>query len=192
MREDIRQCEKILTRPEALDLIQSEIANDNLIKHMLAVEAIMEELACHCGEDPEVWGIAGLLHDIDLGRTKGDMAIHGLVGADILRDMNIAEDIVHSVMAHAGKAPCVGKMDKALFAADPLTGLIVAAALIHPDRKLNSIDTAFVVNRFKEKGFARGARRDDILVCESIGIDLPEFVSIGLQAMSEIADELGL
>ena len=181
-----------MTREEALAALKGHLKNKNLFKHCLAEEAILRALAQRLREDEHLWGLAGLLHDIDYEETEGDTERHTIVGAEILRKLGVDERIVHATLAHNDKAPRESTLDKALFASDPLTGLIVAAALITPEKKLSAIDTQFVLNRFKEKAFARGARREDILTCSEIGLALEEFVDIGLRAMQEISDELSL
>lgn len=183
-----------MTRDEALSLVKTHIKNKNLVKHTLAVEAVMRKLAEHFGEDIETWGLTGLLHDIDYTETAEDPARHSKLGAEMLEGMGVESDIVDAVRAHNDYhgLPRTTRMARALFAADPLTGLIVASALIHPDKKLASIDADFVVNRFGEKSFARGARRDTISACSEIGLELPEFIALGLTAMQENATELGL
>lgn len=183
-----------MQRSEALSLIQKHISNPNLIKHSLAVEAIMRALARHFGEDEELWGLAGLLHDIDYDFTKDDPKKHTLIGAQMLADLGLDPRIVYAVKVHneAHGEPRLSLMDKALFCTDPLTGLITAAALIRPEKKLAIITPEFVLNRFGEKSFARGANRDHIRLCSEIGLSLEEFIAIGLKAMQEISDDLGL
>lgn len=183
-----------MTRDEALKLVKEHISNRNLVKHTLAVEAVLRALADHFGEDREKWGLAGLLHDIDYDETADDPARHTLVGAEMLAELGLPGDIVYAVKVHNDYhgLPRKSLLDKALFASDPLTGLIVAAALIHPDKKLAAIDTSFVLRRFDESGFARGARREPILTCSEMGLELEEFVGIALEAMQEIARDLGL
>lgn len=184
-----------MTRGEALAEIRKRVANKNLLKHMLAVESIMRELAVHFGEDPDRWGLAGLVHDIDYDQTADDPDRHALVGAEILEQLGVEPEIVYAVKAHNGErlgVPRQRRMDKALFAADPLSGLIVASALIHPDKKLASIDADFVMNRFGEKGFARGANREHIAACHELGLELREFIALGLAGMQRSSAELGL
>lgn len=181
-----------MDREFALDLVKKHIRTKNLIKHMLATEAVMKGLAYRFGEDEKSWGLCGLVHDIDYDRTSDKPEEHGLIGAEILRESGFPPEVVQAVKAHAGHIERESLMDKALYASDPLTGLIVASALIHPDKKLESIDVNFVVNRFGEKGFARGANRDTIRSCEDFGLELEEFIGIGLAAMQKIAEELGL
>ncbi|NLJ84229.1 MAG: HDIG domain-containing protein [Halanaerobiaceae bacterium] len=183
-----------MTRDEAYALLKENLHNKNLIKHCLAVEAVMGKLADYFGEDREKWGLAGLLHDIDYDQTAGEPEKHSLLGAEMLEEMGIDEEIVYAVEAHNAihGLPRTKLIDKALYASDPLTGLIVAAALIHPDKKLSSIDTDFVLNRYGEKSFARGADRDVIASCSEMGIELKEFIGLSLEAMQEISTDLGL
>lgn len=181
-----------MTRDDALELIKSKVKNKNLIKHMIATEACMKALAGHFHEDLDLWSITGLLHDVDYDQTSKDASRHGIVGAQILQEMGIDAAIVHAVKAHAGHAEAKSMMDKALVAVDPLTGLIVAATLMHPTKKLKDVDTKFVMNRFREKSFAAGANRDNIRTCESLGLSLEEFITISLEGMKTVSDELGL
>ncbi|MFY9146059.1 MAG: HDIG domain-containing metalloprotein [Bacillota bacterium] len=183
-----------MTRDDALALLKSHVSNRNLIKHMLAVEAVMASLAEKFGENEEEWRLAGLLHDIDYDKTATDPEAHSIVGAEILEREGLPEHVIYAVKVHNHHHGLPRKtiLDKALYAVDPLTGLIVAAALIHPDKKLSSIDADFVLNRYKERSFARGADRDAIASCESFGMSLEEFVGVGLSAMQQIAGELGL
>jgi putative nucleotidyltransferase with HDIG domain len=181
-----------LERDEALEFVRSKVKNDRLIKHMLAVEAVMRALAGRLGEDAGKWGLAGLVHDCDYDETLKDPERHGRVGAEYLREQGIGDDIACAVESHAGHRSREALMDKALYAVDPLTGLIVAAALMHPDKSLGGVTTDFVLNRFKEKRFAAGADRDQIRTCSELGLELEEFVDIGLKAMQGISSELGL
>jgi len=183
-----------MNRDEALALLKKNLTNKNLFNHSLAVEAVMRRLAKHFGQDVEVWGLAGLLHDIDYDRTKDDPTRHSVEGAAILAEHGLAEDIVYAVKAHNSRhgLPRLSLMDKALFATDPLTGLIVAGALIRPEKKLSAIDVPFLMKRFYEKSFARGANRETISTCSQTGLSLEEFVGLGLEAMQGIAGELKL
>ena len=183
-----------MTREEALKSIKANIENGNSIKHMLATEAIMRALAKHLGEDEEEWGLAGLLHDIDAELTQGDMHTHSKLGADLARELGANEAVVHAILCHneAHGIPRETKLDKALFCVDPLTGLITAAALVRPDRKLASLEAKSVIKKFKQKGFAAGANRQQIALCSEIGIEFDQFIELGLTAMKGIADDLGL
>ncbi|MEW6032350.1 MAG: HDIG domain-containing metalloprotein [Bacillota bacterium] len=184
-----------MNRQQALDFMLEKVQNSNLRKHILAVEAVMRKLAARLGEDEERWGLAGLLHDIDYETTKDSPERHSLVGAEMLEEAGVEREIVEAVRAHNDHhgLPRESKMAKALHAADPLTGLIVAAALVSPTKRLSGIDTQFVLNRFGEKAFARGARREPMLAAKTeLGLDLEELVQIGLEAMQGIAGDLGL
>ncbi|MDP6100081.1 MAG: HDIG domain-containing protein [Dehalococcoidia bacterium] len=183
-----------MTREKALAAVQKKVKNANLIKHMLATEAILAALARRLGGDPDEWALAGLLHDIDVELTGGDMARHSKEGAELLRGMGLSQDIVQAVLTHneAHGVPQVGLLDRALFCADPLTGLIAAVAMVRPDR-ISGMTAASVLKRFKEKRFAAGANREHISRCQEwLGLDLEEFVSLGVGAMQEIASDLGL
>ncbi|NTW04818.1 MAG: HDIG domain-containing protein [Peptococcaceae bacterium] len=183
-----------MKRPEAEKLLHHHLKNKNLIKHSLAVEAVMRGLAKHLGENRELWGIAGLVHDIDYDWTKDAMAKHSLEGARILKENGFSEDLVYAVKVHnhIHGLPRISLLDKALYAADPVTGLITAGALILKEKKLSSVDVPFLIKRFAEKSFARGANRETILSCTELGLTLEEFLSISLSAMQEISQEIGL
>lgn len=183
-----------MKRTEALDSIKAKVQNENLVRHMLATEAIMQALARRFGEDEEEWGLAGLLHDIDVELTEGDMSRHSKIGADMVQQMGCGPAIVHAILTHnqAHGVPLETMMDKALFCADPLTGLITAAALVRPDKKLASVEAKSVRKRFKEKSFAAGANREHIAQCCELGLELDEFIALGVVAMQGVAQELGL
>jgi putative nucleotidyltransferase with HDIG domain len=183
-----------MERKEALESVRANVENENLIKHMLATEAIMRALARHLGGDEREWGVAGLLHDIDVELTEGDMSSHSKLGADLARDLGASEAVANAILCHNETHGIVPEtdMEKALFCADPLTGLITAAVLVRPDKKLAGLEPQSVRKRFKEKGFAAGARREQIARCSDIGLELDEFIAIGVEAMKGIASQLGL
>ncbi len=181
-----------MNRDEAWSLVQSKVANRNLQKHMLAAEACLAALAPRLGGEEATWRLAGLLHDVDYEQTKDDTARHGHVGAEMLQAAGVASDVVHAVLAHVGAVPAESNLDKALYAVDPLTGLIVAAALMHPTKKLANVTAEFIMRRYGEKKFAAGASREQIATCSSFGMPLEEFVATCLAAMQSIAPELGL
>ena len=181
-----------MTRDQAYQLAKSKFSNKNLFKHVLAVEAVMRGLAEHFGEDQEKWGFAGLLHDLDYEQTMNDPDRHTLLTEQMLQEYNLDPDIIEAIKCHNDKAPRTKLIGKAIYAADPVTGLIVAAALMHPDKKLKSIDVPFILRRFKEKRFAAGANREQIKTCEDFGLSLEDFLGIALKAMQGIDGELGL
>ncbi len=181
-----------MNREDALALVRDHLHNKNLVKHCLAVEACMRTLAIRFGQDAETWGMAGLLHDLDYELTEKSPDLHTQETMKILLDRGLSAEILHAIQAHAGKVPCLNTMDWSIYAADPLTGLIIAAALMHPEKKLKAIDVEFVKRRYKEKHFARGARREEIEQCRNLNVELDEFIGLCLGAMQGIDADLGL
>jgi len=183
-----------MTRQEALAYLEKHLQNDNLIKHSLAVESIMRGLARHLGEDEEKWGITGLLHDIDYETTATDPERHSQVGAQMLTTAGLDEDMVYAVKVHneAHGLPRNSLLDKALFAADPTSGFITAAALVRPEKQLAFVEVKSLKKRFKEKAFAKGANRDNMAACTELGLELEDFLALSLAAMQQDAAELGL
>lgn len=181
----------MLSREEALKLVRQHVPNKNLVKHMIAVEGVMRVLAQHFGEDEESWGLAGLVHDLDYSETVDDFPRHGFRTVELLNAKDVPSEVLQAIKAHTGHVSCESLMDKALYAVDPLTGLIVAAVLMHPDKKLAALDVKFVMRRFKEKRFAAGADRGQIQTCSEIGLSLEEFIDFGIQGMQNVSDELG-
>jgi putative nucleotidyltransferase with HDIG domain len=184
-----------ISREKAMALLTEHLKNEKLIAHCLASEAIMRALADHFGEDPEVWGISGLLHDLDYEQTAETPESHGKVTADILFEQGVAPEIIDAIKKH--NAECLGlerttRMDYALTCAESITGLIVATALVYPDKKIASVKPKSVTKRMKTPHFARAVSRDRIKECEKMGLPLNDFVVLSLQAMSGIAPELGL
>ena len=181
-----------MDREEALQLMKSKIKDKNLRKHVLAVAAVMRGLAERFNEDPDTWELVGILHDLDYEDTKDDPDRHALVSAQWLVEAGVDEKIVDAVKAHADKAPRESQMEKAVYCADPVTGFIVACALIHPDKSLDPIDVPFALKRMKEKRFAAGADRGRMSACEDLGISLEEFMQISIDSMKSIKKDLGL
>ncbi|MFH1230533.1 MAG: HDIG domain-containing metalloprotein [Planctomycetota bacterium] len=187
-----------MTRDEALLLMRSRITNNNLRKHILAVEAVMKFLARELKADEEKWGLVGILHDLDYEETKNAPEKHTLITEELIKD-KVSQEIIDAIKSHAYgfvqsttiQAPS-SPMQHAIYCADPITGLLVACALIHPDKKLAPIDVEFVKNRMKEKRFAAGANREAIQNCTKLGMDLDRFLQISLDAMKSISVELGL
>lgn len=192
-----RGCERrsvVIERAEALLLVQEMIPNRNLVNHCVATDVIMEALARHfelAPVDVERWSLAGLLHDLDYAETAQDFERHGVVTAEMLAE-RIDEEMLHAILAHANKAPRESLMDKALYAADPTTGFIVAAALVRPDKALANVEVRSLLKRWKEKAFARGADREQMAACEELGLDREEFLSLSLAAMQARSSEIGL
>ncbi|MCL4397726.1 HDIG domain-containing protein [Patescibacteria group bacterium] len=186
-----------ISRSQALDLLHSKMQNQNLRRHCYSVEAVMRALAKHFDGNEDVWGIVGLLHDGDYEQTKEDMANHSVLMAKWVQDLGETDkDIVSGIKSHGashrGEEP-KNKMEWSLFCCDELTGLIVATTVVQPDKKLSGVTVEKVLDKFKTKSFAAGAKRENIVLCEEkLGIPLPQFVGIALRAMKEIAPEIGL
>jgi putative nucleotidyltransferase with HDIG domain len=183
-----------MDRTQALKLLQQNVKAENLFNHCLAVEAIMRGLARQLGEDEDKFALTGLLHDIDYDQTADDPQRHSAIGAAMLEQLGLAEDICYAVKVHneAHGLPRLSVLDRALYAADPTSGFITAAALIRPDKDLAAVELKSLKKRFKEKSFARGANREAMASCSELGLDLDAFLEISLQSMKKIADELGL
>ena len=181
-----------LSREKAYELVVEKIGVNNLLKHILSVEAGMRKLAEHLGEDVDYWGLTGLLHDLDYNETKDDEARHTYLTAEWLAVYNPPEDMMHAIHAHPGHVPCKSKMDWGLYCVDPATGFLVACALMHPDKKLSSVDTDFMMRRFNEKRFAAGAARENMQACSNLGLDVTDFLLIVRDGMVRISKELGL
>jgi len=183
-----------MTRDEALALVHEFVKNENLVKHMLSVEAAMRFYAEKFGEDVEKWGMAGLLHDFDW-EIHPTLEEHPLAGEPILRERGVPEDIIRAIMSHADHTgvPRQTRMEKALYACDEVTGLITAVALVRPSRSLLDLESASVKKKWKDKAFAAGANRAEIeKAAAEFGVDLWEHVGNVIQAMRQIAPELGL
>ncbi|MBM3333563.1 HDIG domain-containing protein [Candidatus Sumerlaeota bacterium] len=183
------------SRERALALLRRYVTNDVLIKHCLASEAIMRAVAARLGEDAERWGLAGLLHDLDFEETKDLPSEHAAKAAAILAGEGLAEDIVLAIREHNSEGLGIARQSRmgiALTAAETVTGLIVASALVLPDKRLASVKASSVRKRMKEKAFARNVSRERIVECEKIGLPLDEFLALSVEAMEAIAADLNL
>jgi len=182
----------MITRIEALELLKSHLNNENLIKHCIAVGAIMEGLAEKLSLDAEQCYIAGLLHDIDFEYTKDNPEKHGFIAMDTLKDADITAEMKNAILSHTGNHQIMTDMDKCLWASDPLSGLVIASALMNPEKKISALSQKSLMKKFKTKSFAAGADREQIRSCENLGIDLNDFLQIAIESMSKYATELGL
>lgn len=186
-----------ISREKALELFNEHVKDDILRKHCLASAAVMKELAKELGKNEEVWELAGLLHDLDFDRVK-EPEKHGLETADILRKAGVNEQVISAILAHnaEGLAPHgvkrVTDIDFALTAAESITGLVVATALVQPDKKLANVKAESVVKKMEKKDFARKVSRDAIRLSKNIGLELEKFAMIALKAMQTISYDLGL
>ncbi len=187
------------TRADALAIVHEYTASDSLRKHMLAVEAAMRAYARHFGEDEERWGLAGLLHDFDYERfpnaAQSATGEHPSEGVRILRERGYPEDVLEAILGHANYTgvPRTSRMAKTLFAVDELTGLVTATALVKPSRSVHDVDARSVRKKMKDKAFARGVSREDVVQGASeLGVDLDEHVAFVIRAMQDEAEALGL
>ncbi len=184
----------MITREEAIKLVEENVSKATWRNHMLAVEAIMRALARELGKDEELWGLVGLLHDLDYDKTANSPERHGFVTAEMLRG-KLSEEGIRAILAHnfehTGIEPQT-EMEKALVASDAVSGLLVATALVMPSKKLEEVKVSSLRKKFKQKDFARGVSRERILFCEQIGIPLERFFEISLEALKPIASQLGL
>jgi len=184
-----------MKRVEAVELLHKYVKSENMIKHCLASEAVLAALADRLGADREKWALAGLLHDLDVELTAADLQLHGLKTVEILESRGIDAEILDAIRMHNEEAAGDRRTEvfhHALAAGETITGLIVATALVYPDKKLSSVKPKSIVKRMKEKAFARSVNREIIRECEMIGIPLNEFAELSLNAMRSISDELGL
>ena len=184
-----------MDRETAYAIVKEFVKSESLIKHMLSVEAAMRAYAVKYGEDPEVWGLAGLLHDFDW-EIHPDLMGHPLEGAPLLRERGVPEVIVHCILSHGsapGLPPRETNMEKALSAVDELTGLITACVLVRPSRSLYDLMPKSVRGKWKDKAFAAAINRAEIEeATKELGVDLNEHIATVIGAMRTIAPELGL
>jgi putative nucleotidyltransferase with HDIG domain len=183
-----------MEREKALLLVEKHIGNRNLVNHTLAVEAIIRGLARHLSEDEDLWGLVGLLHDIDYSLTEDEPERHTLVAEDMLTGL-VPEEVVRAIKAHNHEHTGVepeSRMEKALIAADAVSGLLIACALVQPSKKLEDVKVKSVKKKFKAKDFARNVSRERILLCEDLGLERGEFFDISLKSLKGIAGEIGL
>lgn len=184
-----------ISRVEAIEILHKYIKNSNMRKHCIASEAVMRALAIHFGEDPDEWGIVGLLHDIDVELVNADLNVHGLEAEKILSEIGLRADLIEAIKLHNEKATGIKRFKRlhhALAAAETITGLIIATTLVYPDKKLASVKAKSITKRMKEKAFAASVSRENIKECEKIDIPVSDFARISLQAMQEISGQLGL
>jgi len=182
----------MITREECIELVKQNVKNRNLVNHMIAVGAIMRGMAERFGEDPDLWEAVGILHDIDYETFGDDFSKHGAISADMVQSL-LPEDAVNAVRRHnplTGHEPET-RVDVSLLAADAMSGMIVANALVRPT-KLEGMKPKSIRGRMKDKSFARQVSRENIMRCEETGLPFSEFAQIAIKAMQSVADEIGL
>jgi putative nucleotidyltransferase with HDIG domain len=183
-----------MDRNQALNIVKEYVKNENLVRHMLAVEAAMRFYAEKYNADVDTWGLVGLLHDFDW-EIHPTLEQHPQEGASLLRERGVPEEIVRAILSHADHTgvPRQSQMEKALYACDEITGLVTAVALVRPSRSLDDLKVSSVKKKWKDRAFAAGANREEITTAvDQFGIELWEHVENVIQAMQRIAPELGL
>jgi uncharacterized protein len=184
----------MIERKSALELLESNLSNMNLVRHCLAAEAVMRRLAEDRGEDADLWGITGLLHDLDYEKTECTPEKHGLVSAEMLSGQ-LPEDSIRAIKAHNFENNGVERLsdfEHLLAAGESITGLIVAVALVYPGKQLEPVKLKSVLKRMNMTAFARSVPRETIRECSMAGYELSEFVALSLEAMKGVASEIGL
>ena len=184
-----------IDRQKSLELLHRYIKNEKMIFHCLASEAVMRGLARRLGRDEEKWGLAGLLHDLDVEITNAEPTIHGTQTEVLLKDYDVDPEILDAIRMHneysSGKERST-EFQHALAAGETITGLIFATTYVYPDKKLTSVKPKSVTKRMKEKMFAASVKRENIMECEKIGIPIDEFAAISIESMLPIAGDIGL
>lgn len=185
----------MITRDQSLEIVKEHVKNENLVKHMLSVEAAMAAYAKKFGEDEERYRIAGLLHDFDW-EIHPSLENHPQTGSKILQERGVDEEMIRAILSHADHTGVSreSKMEKALYACDEITGLITTTALVRPSKKIADVKIKSIKKKFKDKGFAKGVNRQEVIEgAEALGVDLwEEHIPTVLKAMQEIAEDLGL
>ncbi len=181
-----------MDRDEAIAFVREKAEKETTVRHLLSVEGVMRRLARHFGEDEETWALTGLFHDLDQDQTHEDADRHAFLAAEWLREAGVAEPIVNGVLAHAHERYRSDRMSRAVVHADAVAGLLVAAALVRPE-KSNGMKVSSVKKKLKDKAFAPGVNRDEVTgVDEGIGISLDEFLALGIEGLQSVAPEIGL
>ncbi len=187
-----------MDREKAVEMLNKYVKMPHIITHSYAVEAVMRALAKKFEPDKvDLWGLAGLLHDLDedLVDWKADMSLHGPKTVEVLKENNFGnEEMYHAILAHnpANGSKITNAFERAMYAADPITGFINAITLVYPDKKIKSVKVKSITKRMSEVRFAAGANREAMKSIERLGIKFPEFAELALNAMTEISDVLGL
>lgn len=181
-----------MDRPEALALARARAEKETTVRHLISVEGVMRSLARRLGGDEDLWGLTGLFHDLDQDVTGDDAENHGHVAAGWLREAGVDERVVNGVLAHAHEPYRTDAMSRAIVHADAVAGLLVAAALVRPQRAAG-MKVASIKKKLREKAFAPGVNREEILGAEAVlGVPLEEFLSVAIEGLQEVAPEIGL
>ena len=182
-----------MNRTIALSLLNTYVKNPRMIAHSVASELIMRKLAQHLGENEEEWGLAGLLHDLDVEFTEGNPKTHGQECVPILREAGVSENVIEAISLHNEESAPVARstvFHHALAAGETLSGMIFATALVYPDKQISSVKASSVLKRMKDKRFAASVKRENIMECEKIGLSPENFIQLALDALSPYSKEL--
>lgn len=181
-----------MNRDQGLGLVRVKTEKETTVRHLITVEGVMRRLGRRFGEDEELWAQAGLFHDLDQDQTHDDLSRHAYLAAEWLREAGAADGVINAALAHAHPEYRTDLMSKAIVHADALSGLLVACALVRPE-KAAGMKVSSVRKKLKEKAFAPGVERDEITNVEaSIGLPLDEFIALGIEGLQLVADEVGL
>jgi putative nucleotidyltransferase with HDIG domain len=172
-------------------LVRDKCDKDITVRHLISVEGVMRRLAKHFGEDEDRWALTGLFHDLDQDHTANDPERHARLAAEWLKEAGVDEGVINGVLAHAHPEYQTDLMSRSIVQADALAGLLVAAALMRPE-KATGMKVSSVKKKLKEKSFAPGVNRDEIRDCEKIGLDLDAFVGLGIEGLQIVASDIGL
>jgi uncharacterized protein len=177
---------------EARTLVKDKTDKDITVRHLISVEGVMRALARRLGEDEDRWALAGLFHDLDQDQTGEDLSRHAFLAAEWLREADVEEPVVNAVLAHAHEQYRTDLMARAVVHADAIAGLLVAAALVRPERS-TGMKVSSVKKKLKEKAFAPGVNREEVYGAEAVlGLSLDEFVAVSIQGLQQVAPDIGL
>jgi putative nucleotidyltransferase with HDIG domain len=181
-----------MERAEALALVREKAEKETTVRHLISVEGVMRRLARHFGEDEDTWGLVGLFHDLDQDQTHDDAGRHAYQAAEWLREAEVDEAVVNGVLAHAHESYRTDRMSTAVVHADAVAGLLVAAALVRP-QKAEGMKVSSVKKKLKEKAFAPGVNREEITDVEDrLGVPLDEFIALGIEGLQSVSSEIEL
>jgi predicted hydrolase (HD superfamily) len=180
-----------MDRDQAVALVKEKTSKDITVRHLISVEGVMRRLARHFNEDDARWGLTGLFHDLDQDQTANNPERHAFLAADWLKEAEVDAAVVNGVLAHAHEEYQNDLMSRSIVQADALAGLLVAAALMRPEKAIG-MKVSSVKKKLKEKSFAPGVNRDEILACEKIGLDLDTFIGLGIEGLQIVAGDIGL
>ena len=181
-----------MDREAAIELCRTKTEKETTVRHLISVEGVMRALARRFGEDEDLWALTGMFHDLDQDQTQDDPDRHAYLAAEWLREAEVDERVVNGVLAHAHEQFRTDRMSKAVVHADAVAGLLVAAALVRPEKAVG-MKVSSVRKKLKEKAFAPGVNRDEVTSVEgSIDLPLDEFLAVGIEGLQSVAPEIGL